>query len=128
MGVFYHRRSPIDHLLELRHKLRSGGELVLETLVIEGGVNDVLVPDDRYAMMRNVWFLPSSEALMLWAKRAGFKHIRIVDESITTLEEQRATEWMSFHSLENFLDPEDHTKTIEGHPAPRRAVLIAEAP
>ncbi len=128
MGVFYHRRSPIDHLLELRHKLRSGGELVLETLVIEGGVNDVLVPDDRYAMMRNVWFLPSCAALELWAKRAGFKHIRIVDVSDTSLDEQRATEWMSFHSLEDFLDPKDHSKTIEGHPAPKRAVLVAEAP
>lgn len=128
MGVFYHRRSPIDHLIELRHKLRKGGELVLETLVIEGGVNDVLVPEDRYAQMRNVWFLPSCEALKLWAKRAGFKHIRIVDESTTTIEEQRSTEWMAYHSLEQFLDPADHSKTIEGYPAPRRAVLVAEAP
>ncbi len=29
MGVLYHRRSPIDHLLELKGCLRGGGELVL---------------------------------------------------------------------------------------------------
>ncbi|WP_460096086.1 tRNA 5-methoxyuridine(34)/uridine 5-oxyacetic acid(34) synthase CmoB, partial [Pseudomonas sp. H3_A02] len=36
MGVFYHRRSPIEHLLALKDCLVKGGELVLETLVIEG--------------------------------------------------------------------------------------------
>ena len=44
MGVLYHRRSPIDHLFQLRDQLRDGGELVLETLVIDGGPEDVLVP------------------------------------------------------------------------------------
>ena len=29
-------------------------------------------------------------------------------------------------SLEDYLDPEDPTKTIEGHPAPKRALLIAK--
>lgn len=58
MGVLYHRRSPIDHLTDLRDCLRSGGELVLETLVIEGKQGEVLVPEGRYARMRNVWFYP----------------------------------------------------------------------
>jgi tRNA (mo5U34)-methyltransferase len=60
MGVLYHRRSPFDHLLELRDALRPGGELVLETLVIDGGAGDVLVPGERYARMNNVWFIPST--------------------------------------------------------------------
>ena len=47
MGVLYHRRSPIDHLLELRDCLLKGGELVLETLVIEGDQHSVLVPEGR---------------------------------------------------------------------------------
>lgn len=128
MGVFYHRRSPIDHLLDIRYKLRAGGQMVLETLVIDGGVNDVLVPPARYAMMNNVWFLPSSEALLAWVARAGFKNARIVDESITSVDEQRSTEWMVFQSLKDFLDPNDPTKTVEGHPAPKRAVLLAEKP
>ncbi len=126
MGVFYHRRSPIDHLIHLRGQLKEGGSLILETLVIDGGENDVLVPEDRYAQMRNIWFLPSILALEKWLRRAGYKNIRCVDVSITTVEEQRTTDWMSFQSLESFLDPNDHTKTIEGYPAPKRAVIIAE--
>ena len=128
MGVLYHRRSPIDHLLDLKDCLVRGGELVLETLVIEGGETDVLVPEDRYAQMRNVWFLPSVPALCLWLRRAGFKDVRCVDISHTTLAEQRSTDWMRYQSLEHFLDPNDHSKTIEGLPAPQRAVIVAKKP
>lgn len=127
MGVFYHRRSPMDHLRELKDTLRPGGQLVLETLVIEGKEGEVLVPPGRYAMMNNVWFLPSPATLQAWLKKCGFKEIQLIDKSPTTLDEQRATDWMTFHSLENFLDPEDSRKTIEGHPAPVRATFIATA-
>ena len=125
MGVLYHRRSPMDHLLELRGALRPGGELVLETLVVEGDETALLMPRDRYAMMRNVWFLPSSRMLEIWLARSGFDQVRIVDESITGTDEQRATDWMCFQSLADFLDPDDPGRTREGYPAPRRAVLIA---
>jgi tRNA (mo5U34)-methyltransferase len=33
---------------------------------------------------------------------------------------------MTFQSLADFLDPDDSSKSIEGYPAPRRAILIAE--
>jgi tRNA (mo5U34)-methyltransferase len=125
MGVLYHRKSPLDHLTELQQVLRPGGEVVLETLVIEGGEGAVLVPDDRYAMMRNVWFLPSAATLCQWMRRLGFKNVRIVEQNYTTLEEQKATDWMTFNSLVDFLDPNDPTKTAEGHPAPLRATIIA---
>lgn len=128
MGVLYHRRSPIDHLLELKDCLLKDGELVLETLVVEGDAQQVLVPEDRYAQMRNVWFLPSVPALELWLRRAGFVDVQCVDVSTTSIEEQRATEWMRFQSLPDFLDPADHGRTIEGLPAPTRAVLIARKP
>jgi len=128
MGVLYHRRSPLDHLYELRDCLKPGGELVLETLVIEGDVNSVLLPEGRYQQMRNVWFLPSCDALVLWLQRCGFKNVRVVDVSKTSIDEQRATDWMNFDSLENFLDPNDPTKTIEGYPGPMRAVVLANAP
>jgi tRNA (mo5U34)-methyltransferase len=127
MGVLYHRRSPIDHLLELQGTLKAGGELVLETLVIEESVGDVLVPEGRYAKMRNVWFIPSVTMLVRWLQRTGFTNIRVVDISVTTIEEQRSTDWMRFESLVNFLDPQDHSKTLEGYPAPRRAVILATA-
>ncbi len=125
MGVLYHRRSPIDHLFQLRDQLRDGGELVLETLVIDGGPEDVLVPGDRYAQMRNVWFIPSALALAGWLEKCGFENVRIVDQSVTTTDEQRKTAWMRNDSLAEFLDPSDSTLTIEGHTAPKRAVLIA---
>lgn len=128
MGVLYHRRSPIDHLLALKDCLRRGGELVLETLVVEGDVNTVLVPEDRYAQMRNVWFLPSVPALELWLRRAGFTDVRSVDISRTSVEEQRATQWMRYQSLPDFLDPQDHSRTVEGLPAPLRATLVARKP
>ncbi len=128
MGVLYHRRSPIDHLLDLKDTLLRGGELVLETLVVEGDAQQVLVPEDRYAMMRNVWFLPSVPALELWLRRAGFVDVRCVDVSTTSVEEQRATDWMRFQSLPDFLDPADHSRTVEGLPAPTRAVLLARKP
>ena len=128
MGVLYHRRSPIDHLLDLKDCLLKGGELVLETLVVEGDEHTALVPEDRYAQMRNVWFLPSVATLECWLRRAGFVEVRCVDVSVTSVEEQRSTDWMRYQSLPDFLDPDDHSKTIEGLPAPMRAVLIARKP
>ena len=126
MGVLYHRRSPIDFLSQLKQLVRPGGQLVLETIVIEGGEQDVLVPGQTYGKMRNVWFIPSSKALMHWLRRVGFKQVECVDEGVTELTEQRATPWMEGQSLANFLDPNDISRTIEGYPAPRRAVIIAQ--
>jgi len=126
MGVLYHRRSPIDHLLELKGCLRSGGELVLETLVVEGGEDRVLMPSQRYAQMRNVWFLPSCDALRLWMMRCGYKNIRLVDIAKTNVDEQRSTEWMRFHSLRDFLSSQNNALTCEGLPAPMRAIFIAD--
>ncbi|MFN9977777.1 MAG: DUF1698 domain-containing protein, partial [Phycisphaerae bacterium] len=45
----------------------------------------------------------------------------------TTLSEQRRTEWMTFESLEDFLDPLDSARTIEGYSAPVRALISATA-
>ena len=125
MGVLYHRRDPMAHLMSLKHKLAPGGQLVLETLVIEGGDDALLKPYGRYARMGNVWKLPSPGLTARWLKQAGFSEIKIVDVGVTSLEEQRRTPWMTFHSLKEFLDPNDLTRTIEGLPAPRRAILSA---
>ncbi len=128
MGVLYHRRSPLDHLFELRDCLKSGGELVLETLVIDGELGEALLPEDRYAQMRNVWFLPSCATLVSWLIRCGFKNVRVLDVMVTSTDEQRTTDWMRFHSLKNFLNPENSALTCENLPAPKRAILIANAP
>ncbi len=128
MGVLYHRRSPLDHLLELRELMRPGGQLVLETLVVEGGDRQVLVPEGRYARMRNVWFIPSCVTLESWLKRCGYRDIRLVDVTQTTSKEQRTTDWMRFQSLQDSLDPDEPALTVEGLPSPRRAIFIAQNP
>lgn len=125
MGVLYHRKSPLDHLTQLKNQLKKSGELVLETLVVDGDVNTVLVPSDRYAKMKNVYFIPSVAALINWLEKVGFTHVRCVDVAPTTVEEQRKTDWLENESLIDFLDPNDPSKTIEGYPAPKRAVILA---
>lgn len=128
MGVLYHRKSPIEHLLSLKSLLAPGGELCLETLVIEGEAGQVLVPEDRYARMRNVWFIPTALELKKWLERCGFRNVRIVNSSVTTIEEQHSTEWMTFESLPECLSSNDQSLTVEGFPAPRRAALLADKP
>lgn len=128
MGVLYHRRSPLEHLWQLKDQLVNEGELVLETLVVNGDENTVLVPSDRYAQMRNVYFIPSAPALKKWLEKCGFVDVHIADICVTTTDEQRRTKWMITESLADFLDPNDSNKTLEGYPAPRRAVLIARKP
>jgi tRNA (mo5U34)-methyltransferase len=125
MGVLYHRRSPMDHLAALKSTLRPGGQLILETLVVDGDIRTVLIPEGRYARMRNVWFLPSPELLMAWLRKLKFKDVAFVDVSDTGIDEQRSTEWMHYESLEACLDPIDSRLTVEGHPAPRRAIVMA---
>jgi tRNA (mo5U34)-methyltransferase len=101
--------------------------MVLETLVLpEDRRQDLLVPQERHARMKNVWAVPGTGLLRDWVRKAGFRKIELVDTTRTTIEEQRSTTWMQFESLAESLDPENSTKTIEGHPAPARAVIIAE--
>jgi tRNA (mo5U34)-methyltransferase len=125
MGVLYHRRSPIDHLLQLQDCLRSGGELVLETLVVDGDQGYCLTPEDRYSRMPNVWFIPSCATTLRWLERCGFVDCRVIDVNVTSADEQRSTDWMRFQSLTDSLDPADRTLTVEGLPAPKRAVFVA---
>jgi tRNA (mo5U34)-methyltransferase len=108
--------------------LRRGGELVLETLVVEGEKGYSLIPDSRYARMPNVWFLPSIPTLEQWVTKAGYRDVRVVDDNWTSVEEQHTTSWMTFESLPEALDKDNRQITIEGYPAPRRAVIIARKP
>ena len=128
MGVLYHRRDAAAHLAVLHRALRPGGELVLETLVLDAAPDAVLRPTGRYARMRNVHAVPGIAVLEDWVAAAGFRNIRVVDITRTTAAEQRSTAWMRFESLAQCLDPADSSRTLEGHPAPTRAVLLAERP
>ena len=128
MGVLYHQRSPLEHLRELKGTLRQGGQLVLETIYIPGEESYACTPPGRYARMRNVWLLPTIAELTTWLARTGFTDIEIADLSVTTVDEQRSTEWMRFESLAEALDPANPDRTVEGWPAPRRVIAVANAP
>ncbi|MFO7913254.1 MAG: tRNA 5-methoxyuridine(34)/uridine 5-oxyacetic acid(34) synthase CmoB [Desulfotignum sp.] len=127
MGILYHRKSPVDMLKDIHKTLVPSGYIVLENLVLEGRKNLCLFPANRYAKMRNVYFIPDLLAMESWLLRAGFQDVRCVDVTPTTAAEQRKTDWINTESLEDFLDPHDPQKTIEGYPGPVRAVFMARA-
>ena len=126
MGVLYHRQEPQEHLGQVFNRLAQGGQFILETLIIDDPDADVLIPNERYANMRNVWVLPSIEVLTSWLTEAGFVDIQVLDTTLTTVEEQRQTEWMTRYSLKQALNPEDSRLTIEGYQAPLRATILAK--
>ena len=78
--------------------------------------------------MRNVWCVPSTEQVLQWMQQAGFDQVQIIDVSTTTPDEQRSTEWMRFDSLADCLDCNDSSRTVEGLPAPVRAICIGIRP
>ena len=126
MGILYHQRDPQAALSRIARMMRAGGELILETLIITGDKDDLLRPPGRYAKMNNVYALPTVRRMEFWLRRSGFGRIRCVDVAKTTPAEQHRTEWMPFESLTDFLQRDDPRQTVEGHPAPVRAVLLAE--
>ena len=127
MGVLYHQRDPLGHLERLHDTLRPGGQLVLETIYLPGSVLEARTPEGRYARMGNVWHVPTVPQLVAWLDTCGFRGVEVVDSSVTSTDEQRSTEWMRFDSLQDALDPDDPSRTIEGWPAPRRVVIVAYA-
>jgi tRNA (mo5U34)-methyltransferase len=100
---------------------------VLETLFLPGDDLRAETPPGRYARMRNVWSLPTIAQLVHWIEITGFSDVEVVDTSVTTVDEQRSTEWMRFESLGEALDPDDPSRTVEGWPAPRRVIVTALA-
>ena len=124
MGVLYHQKSPYIHLEQLYNSLKSGGELVLETIVFPKSKNFRNSGKERYAQMRNVWHIPNTEELISWIKKAGFKDIIKSSLYKTSINEQRSTPWMTSHSLIQALDPDNHNLTIEGYPAPHRIIIV----
>jgi tRNA (mo5U34)-methyltransferase len=126
LGVLYHRSDPVLMLKSLYKGLNQGGELILDTFMIEGEEELCLTPKDRYSKIPNIYFIPTVNALKNWCFRAGFDEVEILAVMKTDLNEQRKTEWIDTQSLEDFLDPNDSTKTIEGYPAPKRVYIKAK--
>lgn len=130
MGILYHHRSPLDQLNQIRRSLQKGGALVLETIIWPGEEPIAFTPKDRYAKMKNVYFLPTVNCLKNWLEKCRFEDIQVLDVGTTSLEEQRNSEYCPRpqETLVDFLDSDDQKLTIEGYPAPLRAVLVAKKP
>ncbi len=126
LGVLYHRSDPISSLKSLYKGLNGGGELILDTFMIDGDDEVCLTPKKRYSKIPNIYFIPTINALKNWCYRAGFDNVEILEISKTKFNEQRKTEWIDTESLDDFLDKNDNSKTIEGYPAPKRVYIKAE--
>ena len=127
MGIIYHHRSPFEVLKMTEQCMKKGGELILETLCIDSPEDVALCPRDRYADMRNVYFIPSFSCLKNWLLRSGFENIEKISQDITTSAEQRKTAWNDYDSLKNGLSKTHQSSqtTIEGYPAPERICVKA---
>ncbi len=125
LGVLYHRPDPVGTLKSLARGLNSKGEILIDTFMIDGEDEICLTPNKRYSKIPNIYFIPTIPALKNWCERAGFENIEVIATTITTNDEQRKTDWSFDQSLEDFLDPNDSTKTVEGYPAPKRVYLKA---
>ncbi|MDD3054898.1 MAG: tRNA 5-methoxyuridine(34)/uridine 5-oxyacetic acid(34) synthase CmoB [Aliarcobacter sp.] len=125
LGVLYHRADPVGTLKSLARGLNSKGEILIDTFMIDGDEELCLTPNKRYSKIPNIYFIPTIPALKNWLERAGFEYIEVLATTVTTSEEQRKTEWSFDQSLEDFLDENDKTKTVEGYPAPKRVYVKA---
>ncbi len=125
LGVLYHRPDPVGTLKALAKGLESGGELFLDTFMIDGEEEICLTPEKTYSKIPNIYFVPTVKALKNWCLRAGFVDFEVLEITVTTEDEQRSTAWIEGESLGDFLDPSDRTKTIEGYPAPKRVYIKA---
>lgn len=123
LGVLYHRSDPIKTLKELKQSLNPKGELYLDTMYIDMEGEIALTPKNRYCKIPNIYFIPTIKALQNWCERAKFKDFEILATKPTDETEQRKTMWIYGESLNDFLDPNDKTKTIEGYPAPKRVYV-----
>ena len=125
LGVLYHRPDPVGTLKSLARGLNSKGEILIDTFMIDGEDEICLTPNKRYSKIPNIYFIPTISALKNWVERAGFENFEVLATTVTTSEEQRKTDWSFDQSLEDFLDPNDNTKTVEGYPAPKRVYVKA---
>jgi tRNA (mo5U34)-methyltransferase len=126
LGVLYHRPNPVGTLKDLLQGLEKGGELILDTFMIDGDEPVALSPGKTYSKIPNIYFVPTIHALQNWFEKAKFSSFEILEIKKTNLEEQRKTAWIEGESLNNFLDPHDSNLTIEGYPAPKRVYVKAK--
>jgi tRNA (mo5U34)-methyltransferase len=123
MGIIYHRPSPIDTLRDILSALKPGGTLLVESQAIPGEAPFALFPDETYAKVPGTYFVPTGNCLCNWMKKAGFVDINLFCSHPMSSAEQRQTDWMTFESYNDFIDPANRQLTVEGYPAPYRVFI-----
>jgi tRNA (mo5U34)-methyltransferase len=125
MGVIYHRPSPVEVLKDVHSALKPGGTLMLESQALPGDAPYALFPEQTYGKAPGVYFVPTGTCLKNWLQRAGFADVELFCSHPMSSKEQRRTEWMLFESYDDFVNPTDPDRTVEGYPAPWRVFLKA---
>ncbi|MCK6511214.1 tRNA 5-methoxyuridine(34)/uridine 5-oxyacetic acid(34) synthase CmoB [Myxococcota bacterium] len=125
LGILYHHTDPIGLLRKMHQALTPQGEIIVDCQGIPGDDPVALMPRQRYAKARGIWFLPTQSCLENWLLRAGFTDLRCLFAAPLSTQEQRRTPWADIDSLADFLDPHDPSLTAEGYPAPWRFYLHA---
>jgi len=125
MGIIYHRISPVEMLREIRAAMKPDGCLIVESQAIPGEEPVALFPETRYAKVPGTYFVPTAACLRNWLSRAGFKDISLFCSHPMSDAEQRRTDWMTFESYNDFIDPHNPKLTVEGYPAPLRVYFKA---
>jgi tRNA (mo5U34)-methyltransferase len=128
MGIIYHRISPVEMLRDIKNSMKSGAALILESQAIPGEDPVALFPEKTYAKVPGTYFVPTANCVVNWLTRVGFQNVEFFASHPMTDQEQRQTDWMTFESYNDFLDPADPSLTLEGYPAPIRVYLKAIAP
>ena len=123
MGIIYHRSSPVDVLRDVISALKPGGTLIMESQGIPGDAPIALFPEKTYAKVPGTYFVPTGKCIENWMTRAGFQDVNLFSSTPMSSEEQRKTDWMTFESYEDFIQPDNKDLTIEGYPAPVRVLL-----
>ena len=108
--------------------MSPGGTLIVESQGIPGEEAMALFPEKTYAKVPGTYFVPTANCIKNWMSRAGFENVEIFFSHPMSSEEQRRTDWMTFESYEDFIDPQNPQLTIEDYPAPIRVFLRGNAP
>eukprot|EP00558_Chaetoceros_sp_UNC1202_P000761 CAMPEP_0197256090 /NCGR_PEP_ID=MMETSP1429-20130617/74180_1 /TAXON_ID=49237 /ORGANISM="Chaetoceros sp., Strain UNC1202" /LENGTH=272 /DNA_ID=CAMNT_0042719555 /DNA_START=9 /DNA_END=827 /DNA_ORIENTATION=+ len=120
LGVLYHTPDPIGMLKDIHKSMKGKSTLIVDCQGIDGDDDIALFPKKRYTNMRGVYFLPTMSCLQNWLRRANFTNIEVIFSEELSTEEQRTTDWAPLRSLQESLDPEDTSKTVEGYPRAHR--------
>ncbi len=125
MGILYHQRNPLQCLQSLHRALKKNGLIVIETICLNTHQDLCLFPQKTYQNSSGYWFIPSASVVRHWLTRCNFEVLAYDEPVRTSAEEQGSSDWLTTHTLENFLSTDNADKTVEGYDAPFRCIVVA---